>query len=121
VRKKQTIYAQGDACDAVFYVQKGKVRLTVVSTKGKEATIGLLNPGDFFGEDGLAGQPLRMGTATAMTVCELMRIDKSMFTPYLLGAEHPIQGVQLQRKETSSGFAFACPLRQVRSARGCSS
>ena len=62
---------------AVFYIQKGKVRLTVVSKNGKEATIGILNPGDFFGEGGLAGQPLRMGSATAMTDCELMRIEKS--------------------------------------------
>ena len=76
VAKKQTIYAQGAACDAVFYIQNGKVRLTVVAKNGKEATIGILNPGDFFGEGGLAGQPLRMGTATAMTDCELMRIEK---------------------------------------------
>jgi len=99
VAKKQTIYAQGAACDAVFYIQKGKVRLTVVAKNGKEATIGILNPGDFFGEGGLAGQPLRMGSATAMTDCELMRIEKKammealhrehtlsdMFTAYLLG------------------------------------
>src|SRR6202162_1663801 len=76
VAKKQTIYAQGAACDAVFYIQTGKVRLTVVAKNGKEATIGILNPGDFFGEGGLAGQPLRMGSATAMTDCELMRVEK---------------------------------------------
>jgi CRP/FNR family cyclic AMP-dependent transcriptional regulator len=76
VPKKQTIYAQGAECDAVFYIVKGKVKLTVVSKNGKEATIGIINPGDFFGEGGLAGQPLRMGSATAMTDCELMRIDK---------------------------------------------
>jgi len=76
--KKVTIYAQGADCDAVFYILKGKVRLTVVSRNGKEATIGILNPGDFFGEGGLAGQPLRMGSATAMTDCELMRIDKKV-------------------------------------------
>jgi CRP/FNR family cyclic AMP-dependent transcriptional regulator len=99
VLKNQTIYTQGDACDALFYIQKGKVKLTVVSKNGKEATIGILNPGDFFGEGGLAGQPLRMGSASAMTDCELMRIDKKemmlalhrehtlsdMFTAYLLG------------------------------------
>src|ERR1017187_8754525 len=73
---KQTVFAQGDAADTVFYIQKGKVRLTVVSEKGKEATIAILNPGDFCGEGGLAGQPLRMGSAIAMTDCELMRIDK---------------------------------------------
>lgn len=76
--KKGTIYAQGADCDAVFYILKGKVGLTVVSKNGKEATIGILNPGDFFGEGGLAGQPLRMGSATAMTDCELMRIDKKV-------------------------------------------
>ena len=57
--KKQTIFAQGDSSDAVFYIQKGKVKLTVVSKIGKEATIGILNEGDFFGEGCLAGQPLR--------------------------------------------------------------
>jgi len=97
--KKQIIYAQGAACDAVFYIQTGKVRLTVVSAIGKEATLGILSEGEFFGEGGLAGQPLRMGSATAMTDCELMRIDKKtmmlalqqehtlsdLFTAYLLG------------------------------------
>jgi CRP/FNR family transcriptional regulator, cyclic AMP receptor protein len=75
-QKKQTIFAQGDACDAVFYIQTGKVKLTVVAKNGKEATLGILNPGDFFGEGGVAGQPLRMGAATAMTDCEVMRIEK---------------------------------------------
>jgi CRP/FNR family cyclic AMP-dependent transcriptional regulator len=74
--KKQTIFAQGDAAEAVFYIQEGKVRLTVVSKIGKEATLGILSEGEFFGEGGLAGQPLRMGSATAMTDCELLRIDK---------------------------------------------
>ena len=98
VPQKGTIYTQGDASDAIFYIQKGSVSLTVVAQNGKEATIGILNPGDFFGEGGLAGQPLRMGSATAMTACELMRIEKKammlalhqeqalsdMFTAYLL-------------------------------------
>jgi CRP-like cAMP-binding protein len=75
-QKKQTIFAQGDACDAVFYIQKRKVRLTVVSKTGREATIGILGKGDFVGEGGLAGQPLRMGSATAMTDCTVLRIDK---------------------------------------------
>src|ERR1700737_1468993 len=74
--KKQTIFAQGDAADTVFYIQEGKVRLTVVSKIGKEATLGILSAGEFFGEGGLAGQPLRMGSATAMTDCELLQIDK---------------------------------------------
>jgi CRP-like cAMP-binding protein len=76
VPKKQTIFTQGDAADAIFYIQKGKVRLTVVSKIGKEATLGILNEGEFFGEGGLAGQPLRMGSAIALTNCELLRIDK---------------------------------------------
>jgi CRP/FNR family cyclic AMP-dependent transcriptional regulator len=73
---KQKIFAQGDPTDAVFYIQTGKVRLTVVSESGKEATLGILSEGEFFGEGGLAGQPLRMGSATAMTDCELLQIDK---------------------------------------------
>jgi CRP/FNR family cyclic AMP-dependent transcriptional regulator len=74
--KKQTIFTQGDAADAVFYIQSGKVRLTVVSNIGKEATIGILGEKNFFGEGCLAGQPLRMAAATAMTKCELLRIEK---------------------------------------------
>src|ERR1700686_923101 len=74
--KKQTIFTQGDAADSIFYIQQGKVRLTVVSKIGKEATLGILNKGEFFGEGGLAGQGLRMGSATTMTDCELMRIEK---------------------------------------------
>ena len=64
--KKQTIFAQGDSSDAVFYIKEGKVKLTVVSKIGKEATIGILNRGDFFGEGCLTGQPLRLCSATAM-------------------------------------------------------
>ena len=74
--KRQTIFAQGDSSDAVFYIQKGKVKLTVVSKSGKEATIGILNEGDFFGEGCLTGQPLRLCSATAMTDCSVMRIEK---------------------------------------------
>ena len=95
---KETIYSQGAACDAVFYIQKGTVRLSVVSNDGKEATIGVMSAGDFFGEGCLAGQLLRMGSANAMTDCEFMRIDKTammlaldrekslsdVFTAYLL-------------------------------------
>ena len=74
--RKQKIFVQGDSSDAVFYIQKGKVRLTVVSESGKEATIGILNEGDFFGEGCLTGQPLRMSSATAITDCSVMRIEK---------------------------------------------
>jgi CRP-like cAMP-binding protein len=84
VRKKQRIYGQGKLCDAVFYIQKGRVKLTVVSKAGKEATIAILNTGDFFGEGGLAGQPRRLGSADAVEDCELMRIEKGA----MLGALH---------------------------------
>ena len=74
--KKQTIFVQGDSSDAVFYIQEGKVKLTVLSKTGKEATIGILNEGDFFGEGCLRGQPRRMCSATAMTDCSVMQIEK---------------------------------------------
>ena len=74
--KKQTIFAQGGSSDAVFYLQTGKVKLTVVSKSGKEATIGILNEGAFFGEGCLTGQPRRLCAATAITDCAVMRIDK---------------------------------------------
>src|SRR5580692_9139282 len=69
VQKKQSIFIQGDVADAIFYIQKGKVKLTVVSKAGKEATIGILNERNFFGESCLTGQALRMFSATAMTDC----------------------------------------------------
>jgi CRP/FNR family cyclic AMP-dependent transcriptional regulator len=74
--KKQTVFAQGDATDGVFYIQRGKIKLTVLSSSGKEATIGILGDGDFFGEGCLAGQPLRIGSASAITNCDILRIDK---------------------------------------------
>jgi CRP/FNR family transcriptional regulator, cyclic AMP receptor protein len=74
--KKKTIFAQGDSSDAVFYIQEGKVKLTVVSKTGKEATIGILSERDFFGEGCLTGQLLRLSSATAMTDCSVMRIAK---------------------------------------------
>ncbi len=81
--KKQTIFAQGDSSDAVFYIRKGEVRLTVVSKTGKEATIGILNEGNFFGESCLTGQSLRLCSATAMTDCSVMKIDKKSMTEVL--------------------------------------
>jgi CRP/FNR family cyclic AMP-dependent transcriptional regulator len=81
--KKQTIFVQGDPSDAVFYIQEGKVKLTVVSTVGKEATIGILNEGSFFGEGCLTGQPLRLCAATAITDCAVMRIEKNAMVEVL--------------------------------------
>ena len=75
-RQKGTIFAQGDPADALFYIQEGKVKLTVVSQQGKEAVVALLGTGDFFGEGCLAGQLRRMAAATAMPECSLMRLEK---------------------------------------------
>src|SRR5246127_3107698 len=83
VPKKQMIFAQGDEADAVFYVQKGKVRLTVVSKIGKEATLAIVGEGNFFGEGSLAGQLLRMGSAVAMTDCEILRVEKKAMVDIL--------------------------------------
>jgi CRP-like cAMP-binding protein len=81
--KKQAIFSQDDSSNAVFYIHKGKVKLAVVSKNGKEATIGILNEGDFFGEGCLTGQPLRLGSATALTDCSLMRIEKKVMMEVL--------------------------------------
>ena len=75
-QRKQGIFTQGDTADAVFYVQTGEVKLTVVSTSGKEATIGILGEGDFFGEGSLAGQAVRMCSATAMTDSTVLRVER---------------------------------------------
>jgi CRP-like cAMP-binding protein len=97
-RKGQPVFAQGDRAEAVFFLQQGKVKVTVVSPQGKQAVVALLGPGDFFGEGCLAGQPVRMATATALTECSVVRLAKStmmetlqrdsafaqVFTTYLL-------------------------------------
>jgi CRP/FNR family cyclic AMP-dependent transcriptional regulator len=70
------IFSQGDTADAIFYIRNGKVKLTVLSKQGKEAVVAILGAGDFLGEGCLAGQPLRMATATAMTDCSVMRLKK---------------------------------------------
>ena len=77
VAKKRAIFSQGDKADAVFYIQKGRVRLSVVSKTGKEATIGIVSQGDFFGEGSLAGQIQRMSSASAMSSCELLRVERT--------------------------------------------
>lgn len=71
------IFSQGEPADAIFYIHKGKVKLTVFSRQGKEAVVGILGAGDFFGEGCLAGQPLRMGTSIALSGCSIMRLEKS--------------------------------------------
>jgi CRP/FNR family transcriptional regulator, cyclic AMP receptor protein len=74
--KGAAVFAQGARADSVFYIQTGGVKLSVLSAGGKEAVVGLLGPGDFFGEGCLAGQPRRMGAATAITATTVLRIPK---------------------------------------------
>jgi len=84
-RKKQLIYAQGDPADGIFYVQKGRVKLTVVSPRGKSAVVAIVGPGEFFAEGCLAGQPLRTASAAAMTEATLMRIERRAMVAALHG------------------------------------
>ena len=86
------ISSRGDPADSVFYIQKGKVRLSVVSKTGKEATIGILGESYFFGEGALAGQLLRMGSAAAMTDCEILHIDKNLMIE-TLHRDHGFSGM----------------------------
>jgi CRP/FNR family cyclic AMP-dependent transcriptional regulator len=76
-RKNEIVFSQGDPADAVFYVQKGKVKITVVSQQGKEAVVAILGADDFFGEGCLAGQPRRMATVKAMVESAIMRLEKA--------------------------------------------
>src|ERR1044071_3931803 len=75
-RRAEVIFAQGDPCDHVLYVQKGAVKLSVLSRSGREAVVAMLGPGEFFGEGCLAGQPRRMGSATAITPSVILQINK---------------------------------------------
>ena len=76
-RKNQEVFLQGDVAQAIFYILKGNVKLTVISKQGKEAVIAMLGGGDFFGEGCLAGQSLRMSTVTTISECSIVRIDKA--------------------------------------------
>jgi CRP-like cAMP-binding protein len=77
LKQKETFFAQGDAADCVFYLQSGRAKLTVISKEGKEATITLLTPGNFIGEESMAGKSgLRMATATAITPCAALKIER---------------------------------------------
>jgi CRP/FNR family cyclic AMP-dependent transcriptional regulator len=106
VEKRQTIFSQGDPAEAVFYIHRGKVSLSVISSGGKEATIALLGEGDFLGEECIAtSQPFRMATAAAITAGALLKIDKQemvralheqhalsdIFVSYLLSRNRRVQ------------------------------
>jgi len=83
-RKDEAIFSQGAAADAVFYVQKGKIKIVVASKQGKEAVVGIFSAGEFIGEGCLIGQPLRLSSAKAMAESEVMRIDKKEMMRVLL-------------------------------------
>ena len=87
--KKATIFSQGDLCKEVMYIQEGSVKLSVVSSTGKEAVVAMLKPGDFVGEGGLAGQPVRIATATAATPATLLVISLEEMTR-VLHSEHAL-------------------------------
>ena len=82
-REGKTVFSQGKPADAVFYIQNGKVKITVVSEQGKEAVVAVLGPDEFCGEGCLTGQPLRLATASAMTECEIMRLEKAVMVRVL--------------------------------------
>jgi CRP-like cAMP-binding protein len=96
LKENVVAFSQGDSASAVFFIQNGKVRLTVVSKAGKEATLSILGDGEFFGESCLAQHSLRMESATAMTDCELLRIDKKEMM------------LALQREHSLSDLFIAC-------------
>lgn len=85
--ENRVVFTQGDSADAVFYIHKSKIKLTVLSTQGKEAVVAILGAGDFFGEGCLAGQPQRMGTAVSISTCSIMKLEKLVVIRAL--HEHP--------------------------------
>jgi CRP-like cAMP-binding protein len=129
--KKQIVFSQGDLADALFYIQEGKVKLTVISNQGKEAVLALLGAGDFFGEGCLAGQQVRMATASAMSQCSLMKLEKAVvirvlhdepafserFLSHLLTRKFGLRRIwwtRLQPSEKRWRGALRCQLRQGR-------
>jgi CRP/FNR family cyclic AMP-dependent transcriptional regulator len=123
--KNQHVFKQGGVADAVFYIQKGSVKLTVLSEQGKEAVVGILEPGQFFGEGCLNGHPLRIATTTAMEECVITSITKEsmiatlhtepkfseLFMAYLLTRnsrveEDLIDSFSIQARSDSRAFSF---------------
>jgi CRP/FNR family transcriptional regulator, cyclic AMP receptor protein len=130
-QKDQIVFSQGDVADAVFYIQKGKIKLTVVSERGKEAVVGILEPGHFFGEGCLNGHPLRVTTATAIEQSQVTRIPKAemiatlhdeagfseLFMADLLNRNSRIEEnhrsiIQFQRETAGAGPSASCEFRQ---------
>jgi CRP/FNR family transcriptional regulator, cyclic AMP receptor protein len=115
-RKNQTIFVQGDVADTIFYIQKGRVKLTVLSEQGKEAVVAILEPGQFFGEGCLNGHPLRIATTKAMEACVVTSITREamiavlqeeprfseLFTAYLLTRNSRIEADLIDQLFNSS-------------------
>ena len=81
--KNQIVYAQGDPANSVFYIHKGKVKVTVVSKRGKEAVVAIRGPDEFCGEGALTGKPLRLATVTTISPCEIVRLEKETMVRFL--------------------------------------
>jgi len=115
-KKKETIFSQGDPAKNVLYIQKGGVRLSVVNKTGKEAVVAVLEPGDFFGEGCLAGQPIRIGTATAITATAVLIIEKKEMIR-VLHVEHAFsdrfishmlsRNIQIEQNLVDQFFSFS--------------
>jgi hypothetical protein len=124
-RKGDKFFAQGDAADAIFYIKKGKLKVTVVSKQGKEAVVALLSSDEFFGEGCLIGQPRRLATATAMTECVTMRVEilemrrvlrrepefSQMFVSHILTRSARVEGSR--RPAVQLNGETACPSAPV--------
>ena len=120
-RKGQTLFSQGSPADAVFYIRKGKVKITVVSEQGKEAVVAIQGPDEFCGEGCLTGHARRLGTASAMTECEIMRLEKAamirvlheepafseMFVSHLLARTIRVEADLVDQLFNSSGKRLA--------------
>ncbi len=91
-QKAYKIFSLGEPAEAIFYIQKGRVKITVTSKRGREAVIAILGPSDFFGEGCISGQPVRMATATAIARSSILRIEKSEMLR-VLQAEHALSGL----------------------------
>ena len=132
--KNQHVFEQGEVADTVFYIQRGKVKLTVVSEQGKEAVVAILEPGQFFGEGCMNGHPLRIATTTAIEDCVITSITKDamitaihdepkfseLFMAYLLTRNSRIEedlidpAVQFEREATCAAAFATCEFRQGR-------
>ena len=123
-RKDQIVFSQGDPADAVFYIQKGKVKVTVVSEQGKEAVVAILGTDEFFGEGCLAGQAQRIATVTTMTDSVIMRLEKAAIVRVIhhepafseMFIAHLLAGPSASKRTSS----ISCSIRARSALPGCS-